>query len=304
MTDITIGMDTSTLAPGVGSTDVSGELATAGMAFGSLVQLVGKAVADTQTQLNKTAADSTSALAKTLVDMIAVQEIDYDDDGTITGSKTFTQKLPLIDYVDPVLYQWTAVNLQGRFNAQQFAAHTSSDSSSGSSTDSSGQAGVLLLFGGGYNNFQYDDSQVNVDRTASSDSSVGLLRMTAILEPRHDIGVPKPRSAVQGPNLSISAGPIVDVAATGTTPASRTQVAIVTFERPDATTIQDALVSITTDGVPWTYTNSAQTTTDANGQVSITLTRTFIDATADTTPIDVVVTARVGIVNNSTTLTF
>ena len=84
----------------------------------------------------------------------------------------------MIDFVDPVLYQWTAVNLQGRFNAQQFAVHTSSDTSSGSSTDSSGQAGVLLFFGGGYNNFQYDNSQVSIDRTASTDSSVGLMRMT------------------------------------------------------------------------------------------------------------------------------
>jgi len=138
---------------------VSGQLSTAGMAFGDLVRLTGAAVADTQQKLNKTAADSTSALAKTLVDVIAVQEVDYDDNGTVTGSKTFTSQLPLIDVVDPVLYQWSQVRLQGRFTASQFGATSSTDTHTNSSTDSHGQAGVLLIFGGGYNNFQWDDSQ-------------------------------------------------------------------------------------------------------------------------------------------------
>ena len=38
------------------NTDVSGQLSTAGMAFGDLVRLTGAAVADTQQKLNKTAA--------------------------------------------------------------------------------------------------------------------------------------------------------------------------------------------------------------------------------------------------------
>ena len=108
------------------NTDVSGQLNTAGMAFGDLVRLTGQAVANTQQELNKTAADTTSALATTLVDVIAVQEVEYDDTGTVTGAQTFTQKLPLIDVVDPVLYQWSQVRLQGRFTASQFATTQSS----------------------------------------------------------------------------------------------------------------------------------------------------------------------------------
>ena len=73
------------------NTDVSGQLATAGLAFGDLVKLTGQAVAETQQTLNKTAADSTSTLAQTLVDVVAVQEVDYDDNGNITGAKSFTR---------------------------------------------------------------------------------------------------------------------------------------------------------------------------------------------------------------------
>jgi hypothetical protein len=299
MSDLPIGIGTGTLGLTPGSTDVSGELAAAGMAFGDLVRLVGQAVADTQKQLNQTAATSTSALARTLVDMIAVQEVDYDDAGNITQTKTFKQKLPLIDYVDPVLYQWSVVNLQGRFSANEFAASASSDRFSESSTDDSGNAGLFIFLGGGYTNIQYDSTQVTTDASVSVDSSVGLIRMTAVLEPRHDIGVPKPRQAIQGPLLSIDAGPITD---NGTT--SRDMIAILSYVHPDASPIANAVLSVSTSGVPWTFANAAQTVTDANGRLSVKLTRTFVDASVDRTPIDVVVSARIGLVNTSTTLTF
>jgi hypothetical protein len=304
MTELPAGIDTGALAVTPGTTDVSGQLSTAGLAFGDLVKLVGQAVADTQQKLNQTAAASTSALAQTLVDMIAVQEVDFDDSGQVTGSKTFTQKLPLINFVDPVLYQWTSVNLQGRFAASQFARADSLSATSGSITDESGQAGFGIIFGLGYNNFQYDNSQVDVSTASSVESSVGLMRMTAVLEPRHDIGVPLPRTAIQGPTLDIAAGPIVEHPASGGTPATRTMDATITMLRPDATPVEDALISVSTDGVPWTFTTAGSTTTDVNGQLGITLTRTFLDPTADTSPVPVVVSARIGIVSASATLTF
>lgn len=282
------------------NTDVSGQLSTAGMAFGDLVKLTGKAVADTQQKLNKTAADSTSALAKTLVDVIAVQEVDYDDDGNVTGAKTFTQQLPLIDVVDPVLYQWSSVRLQGRFTASQFATTASTDTHTNTSTDTSGQAGVGIIFGGGYNNFQWDDTQTHVDSNFRVENSVGLMRMQAVLEPRHDIGVPKPRQAIVGPSISIDAGPIADVGAPAT---SRTMEAVVTYVRSDGTPIAGKELSIDSQGVAWAYKNGVGQT-DGTGAVTIVLTRQFVGDAPDRTPIDVVVSARKGIVGESATVTF
>ncbi len=54
--------------------DTATQVTTAGLAFGDLIKLTGKAVADTQQVLNKTAAESTSALATTRVDVVAVQK--------------------------------------------------------------------------------------------------------------------------------------------------------------------------------------------------------------------------------------
>lgn len=281
------------------NTDVSGQLANAGMAFGDLVKLTGKSVADTQTKLNKTAADSTSALAQTLVDVIAVQELDYDDNGNVTGEQTFTQQLPLIDFVDPVLYQWSQVRLQGRFTASQFATTASTDTHSNTSTDSSGQAGIGIIFGGGYNNFQFDDSQTHVDTSFRVEDSVGLIRMNAVLEPRHDIGVPKPRQAIVGPQISIDAGPIADVGAPAT---ARTMEAVITFTNSAGDPIANKELAIDTQGVAWAYKTGA--TTDGTGAVTIVLSRQFVGDTPDRTPADFIVSVRKGIVGESTTLTF
>ena len=283
------------------NTDVSGQLNTAGMAFGDLVRLTGQAVASTQQELNKTAADTTSALSTTLVDVIAVQEVEYDDNGTVTGAQTFTQKLPLIDVVDPVLYQWSQVRLQGRFTASQFATTQASDSYVHHSTDSHGQAGIGLIFGGGYNNFQYDASQAHVDTSFRTESSVGLMRMNAILEPRHDIGVPKPRQAIVGPSISVDAGPITDVG--GPPATSRTMEVVITYENAEGDPIAGKTLAVDTAGVAWEYVGGVDQT-DANGQLTVLLTRTFVDDAADRTPVDVVVSVRKGIISESTTVTF
>lgn len=281
------------------NTDVSGQLATAGMAFGDLVKLTGKAVADTQTKLNKTGADSTSALAKTLVDVIAVQELDYDDDGNVTGEQTFTQQLPLIDFIDPVIYQWSEVRLQGRFTASQFAASASTDTGSDTSTNSEGQAGFGIIFGGGYNNFQWDDTQTHVDTNFRIEESVGLIRMNAVLEPRHDIGVPKPRQAIVGPRIAIDGGPITDV---GNPATSRTMEVVITYSNSAGDPIANKELAIDTQGVAWAY--QAGNTTDANGTVTIVLTRQFVGDNPDRTPVGFVVSVRKGIVGEATTVTF
>lgn len=284
------------------NTDVSGQLATAGLAFGDLVQLTGQAIADTQQTLNKTAADSTSTLAQTLVDVVAVQEVDYDDNGNVTGAKSFTQKLPLIDYVDPVLYRWSEVRLQGRFTASQFATTGSSDSFSETSVDDSGNAGLFIVLGGGYTNIQYDNKAVNVDTNFRMESSVGLMRMNAILDPRHDIGVPKPRQAIVGPRIAIEAGPIANVGPNNA-PTSRTMEVVITYTKNDGTAITGKTLSIETPGVGWSYKNGTDTT-DVDGKVTAVLERAFIGDTPDYTPIDVVVSARKGLVGDSATMTF
>lgn len=298
-----IGAGSTTLAL-TGTADVSDELLRAGMSFGKMVETTGKAVADTQLKLNETGALMASVLATTLVDVIAVQESIFDDEGHLDSAVTFTRKLPLINFIDPVFYEWSAVRLQGQFSASELV--TSNEAKSSTFTDSFGVGGVGISFGvfglGGIGtSFTSTSNTSDIDQ--SFDSSFGHVRASALLEPKRDIGVPAPRQVIRGPSLNVIAGEIKDVLAAGALTA-RTMSALMELRRQDGTPIVGKSISIETDGAPWAFTTAGAETTDAQGQVAITLRRDFVGATPDTTPKDVVLSARLGLVSNSTTLTF
>lgn len=280
---------------------VSDEIARAGIGLGDLVERTGAAVAATQNQLNETGARTASALAETLVDLVAVEEKIYHDDGTLDTVRTHTRQLPLINFIDPVFYQWTNVRLQGRFVAREFSSSTEVDVHTHTRREGSGQSGLLVILGGGSNNFQWSDNQVNRTTTNDQDISMGQMRMNTLLEPRADVGVPKPNQAIQGPRLTLIQGEITDVMDSGSLVA-RTMSMIVQFNRRDGSAISGKAISIETNGVSWSYV--ADSVTDSSGQFEILLRREFLDDEADTTPVDIIVSARIGIVQNNTTVTF
>lgn len=289
-----------------GEADVTGELRGAGLAFGEFVGAVGNAVATTQRALNDTSATSATALATTKVDVIAVEEKIFDDLGGLTDVQTHTRKLPLVNFIDPVFYEWSNVRLQGTFFAREFTTDASATSSSSSS--SSGSAGPT---GGGFFSFLMGPPRFNVNRTSSqfstgssstsTDTSVGTLRMNALLRPRRDVSVPKPNQAIQGPRLSIIEGEIIDIAGP---PAARTCSVLLEYRRRDGTPIAGKALSIDTHGVPWQFADPAVTDTDAQGRVEILLRREFLDPAANRAPVDVVIEAHRGLVSNRTTVTF
>lgn len=280
---------------------VGDELARAGMGFGELIKTTGLAVAETQNKLNETGARTASALAETLVDVVAVEEKVYLDDGTLDSSVSHTQKLPLITFIDPVFYQWTNVRLQGRFIASEFATDTTTESYSHQSKESYSQHGLFIFLGGGHNSYQYSSDKRQSEEETISDYSYGQMRMNSLLEPRTDIGIPKPNQAIQGPRLSLIQGEIADVMADGRI-AARTMSMIVQYNRRNGTPISGKAISIETDGVSWSYTGDQET--NVSGQTEILLRREFLDEDADTGAIDVIVSARIGLVQNSVTVVF
>lgn len=289
-----------------GEADVTGEIRGAGLAFGDLVRASGDAVANTQRQLNDTSATSASALATTKVDVIAVQEKVFDDLGNLDSVQTFTRKLPLVNFIDPVFYEWTSVRLQGEFFAREFTSEATSSSNSISSSSSS--AGPT---GGGLLGFVLGPPRLTTGRNTSSSSSsgvvnssdtaVGAMRMNALLRPRRDVGVPKPNQAIQGPRLALIEGEILDIAGP---PAARTASVLLEYRRRDGSPIVGKALSIDTQGVPWRFADPANTVTDADGRVEIELRREFLDPQADRSPIDVIVEARIGLVSSNVTVTF
>lgn len=280
---------------------VSDEIGRAGIGLGALVERTGDAIAATQDQLNETGARTATTLANTLVDLIAVEERIFHDDGTLDTVQTHTRQLPLINFIDPVFYQWSNVRLQGRYMAQEFSASTESEVTTTARRSGSGQAGLFLVLGGGYNNRQFSRNQTNRSSQVDNDLSFGQMRMNTLLEPRKDVGIPKPNQAIQGPRLSLIQGEIIDDIDAGVINA-RTMSMLIQYNRRDGTAISGKAISVETNGVSWSFLGDP--TTDADGQLEIQLRREFIGEEVDRTPVEIIVSARIGLVQNTTTVVF
>src|SRR5688572_456013 len=108
------------------TTNIATSFGSAGGSFGELIKGTAFAVADAQLKLTENSAAVTTKLAETLVEVIAVQETEIDDAGTVVGSKSHVQKLPLLNFIDPAFYNWSQVKIEGHFVMSSFAADTSS----------------------------------------------------------------------------------------------------------------------------------------------------------------------------------
>jgi len=294
-----------------GSADVNDATKQAGLAFGKLIETTGLAVADSQRQLNDVGAVSTTALAAQLVDVIAAQVNAFDDDGNLdaTGSETITQKLPLINFIDPVFYEWAQVRLQGLFFASEFDASTETSTSSVSTTASASNSGIGFLLGAGKNSFTFGVRGSSSDVDTTVESSFGHIRASALLQPKTDIGVPKPRQLIDAPSLAVIVGPDVDDV---TEPGVRRKKATIQCNKRDGSPQEagKALpLSIEVSGALWAFdptTPADDRKTEAGGGVRILLKRVLPvpagTTEPDKTPADVTVVARLGIVSTTTVM--
>ena len=285
--------------------NVNDELGTSGVAFGEVIKSVGAAVSTTQSRLNKAGAAGATALAETMIDVIALQEKVYDDSGNLTNVRTHTRTLPLINFLDPVIYQWDHVRVQGHFVANEFVADSSV--SVDTKTQSAGVSLSLgkIFSGGGGIGGNYNNTSTQTDATSSQtyDVSLGFVRMNSLLTPRQDVGVPKPNLALQGPSLGIIAGEIRDLGDT------RTMSVLIRYHR-NGVGIANKPISIESQGMAWSFADPAQTRTSAAGDpqgagnLEILLSREFLDPDEDRSPRAFQLSARIGIIEATAALTF
>lgn len=304
-----LALPTSVTLALAGSADVNDATKKAGLSFGKLIETTGLAVADSQRQLNDVGAASTSALSAQLVDVIAAQVNAFDDDGNLdaVGTKTLTQKLPLVNFIDPVFYEWAQVRLQGMFFASEFESSTETSSSSVAVGASVSNTGVGFLLGAGRNSFAFGARSSSTDVDTSVESSFGHIRASALLQPKTDIGVPKPRQLIDAPSLAVQVGPDVDDA---TEPGvRRKKLAILCNKRDGSAQEAGKLLPLSIEvlGALWAFdpaTPADAGKTVAGGSVPLLIKRVLpVPAGAelpDSTPVDVTVTVRLGVVSSTT----
>jgi hypothetical protein len=332
--NLPVGAATTALAGGVDG-GVGDTTQAAGMALGDLVRQVGIAAAETQRRLNATCAATSTALAETMVDIVAVRHKEFNDDGTVRETGNITMPLPLVNFVDPVNYQMERMHLQGVFYASEFRAEggTSSGGTTsagnanlflgapfGGQTLSGGLGAVSGAAAGGATNGSVSGSTASTGTQTSTstqqDYEYGQVRMSTEMLPRTDIGVPMPIHVIRGPSLSLvpQGVTVTEVAATETTPArvaARASIVQVTYRRwptathPSGQPIAGASFTVEAGGLQWNYCTSTGTVDET---AAATVRQTAADGTLyfvvrraiapgeDPTPRNFAVTARIGIV--------
>ena len=203
------------------------------------------------------------------------------------------------------------VRLQGMFFAQEFVASTETSSLGVTASSQAQNTGTSIIFGVGSNksSFGIGGSSSNVD--TDQEQSFGHIRASALLQPKTDIGVPKPRQLIDAPSLSVRVSADVDDA---TEPGARLKkISVLWFKRDGSKQASGKRApSIEVTGALWDFDTPAagavKGQTDDEGEVPLLLKRVLpVPAGAtepDRTPVDVTVVVRLGVVSSTTVVRF
>ncbi len=211
--------------------DITDELAKGGPAFGAFVKSVGLGVADAQSALDQNLVTTAQALSNTNIDVISVvQQVIDPTDGSLQSLNIIKEKLPLINFLPPVSYQWTRVFLQAdmkvsEFNsANGFNVQGKSKSFSAGISGSYGTGGFGISGGLRYGSSSYSASG---ESSYSQDVAAGSMHMEATLEPRPDMVIPPPFVLQKGPRLRAMPSGIINI---GTSPNYTGRKVVITLE--------------------------------------------------------------------------
>lgn len=294
--------------------DITDELEKGGPALGTFLKQVGLAVAASQEELDKTFRATASMLSQQQIDVIAVFEQIINDNGEMEQGIAQIQKLPLINYVMPVGYQFQRVYLEADMNVQEFNAARGLNIK-GSSLQIGAQAGITAdvfgLRGGGGASFGYSNYDREMDSSSSQDMAAGSLHLEATLEPRDEIALPSPLILQKGPKLSLRLVSRSNIS--GTAPQGGGEAPVIgrqaTFEivlkKTDGTPNDGKDIDINISD-PLVELETTTTTTDANGKIAFNIKRqwgTLGEGEKVPDPTSVIVSVTFGVIVDSASTT-
>jgi hypothetical protein len=193
-----LGLDT--LAPQ--DTNVTDELKGAGVAFGSMIQAVGKSVADTQAKMDETSGRIASAMASTKVDVVRAVVTTYNDDGTINDVDVNIGQTSALALALPPALAYSKVRIEGKFFASEFSQ---AGESNVNVTVSNAKVNVGLSpfsFAGSNASGSVTNTSRSTETGSSSDTAVGMMSMTAQVLPKTVQRIPDAPLVFRGPRIS------------------------------------------------------------------------------------------------------
>lgn len=183
--------------------DVTDELKGAGIAFGTLIEAVGRSVATTQAEMDATSGKIASQMAKTKIDVVRAVVTRYGDDGNILNVTVNTGETSALSLALPPALAYSRVRLEGQFFAQEFSQASQSVVNVNISNVGFNARGGRGGFGAGF-----DASTTNVTANttegSTSDLAVGRMVMTAQVRPKTVRRIPDPPLVLRGPRITLT----------------------------------------------------------------------------------------------------
>lgn len=274
----------STSPPGsLAQASVTGEIAEAGPAFGTLLEKVGMAVATTQRELDKSMVETARQLSETRVNVPVIFEQRVDDNGDPMKGEIHMQELPVISIVTPTALQFTQVHLTADMDVERFTNETGitvKRDHTGFHANAKASYGLIGGFGAsGSASTSVTRDRTDLNTAVANTRAAGKLHMEATIEPR-TIELPRPFIVQNGPRLNLSLSQREDLDATGqpATDAASIVARRVTITAFLVSTAGEALkqkeLKVSCDGA-FAFTTTP-TKTDDEGKMTIVVTRTGI----------------------------
>jgi len=297
-----VGLNTGALAA-----DVSGQLKAVAPTFGQVLGSIGTGVAESQTALDKGVVDSVNTLANTNVKVVTDVIQHLGDDGLPDVSKTelITQDLSVLNFFMPTVHEWKRVILSMDLNVGAFDNEQGLSFSAEQSGGGFGGVGLFWGFVGLNETYDYDNHQI-FDRTTKQEASwsQGQVRLDATLGPRTTGKLPVPDTVVVGPQITMAQGTVKDTTIGGGGGVKRSVDVLITVLKRDGSANPTVPLTLETGPLLPSFATTGGfngSTTNAQGQVKVTLSRNLPAAGAN--PVKVPVTVRMNSFSQTLTLT-
>jgi hypothetical protein len=188
--------------PDLQATDVTDELRGAGTAFSTLIEGVGNAVALTTQELNRTAGEITTEMAKLRVDAVQAVVSAYGDDGNLQNVSVITGQTSALSLAKPPMLRIEKVHVEGSFRAREMSTTSTANVNINLAGASLGSRGFGMR--GPSAGATFANANTNLQTQQTEDSSVGEMSMTATIRPKPVRELAKPPLILKGPSLALT----------------------------------------------------------------------------------------------------
>jgi hypothetical protein len=298
---VPVGLDAATLAA-----DVSGQLKAVAPTFGQVLKSIGSGVAASQQALDQGVIDTVKELATTNISVVTdvIQHLNDDGEPDPAQTELVSTDLSVLNFFMPTIHEWKRVAIAMDLSVGAFSEKDGLTFHARQTADGLSTFGAFWGFVGVGETHFFTNTQSS-QRTHEQESSwsQGEVRLEATLGPRTTQSFPTPTQVALGPQIIFSEGAVAEtpVAGAGVNRSIDVQVKVLTHAgaaNPNKAVIVEAGTLRIAFSTTAPFTGS---TTNAQGDVLVTLTRNVPNAGAG--PARVPVSVRLGDLTQTFTLT-